>query len=37
MSRPEAPRRRTPQASPTSNGTSQRRPAQTRHIRWVLN
>jgi hypothetical protein len=37
MSRPEVPRRRTPEASPTSSGTTQRRPAQTRHIRWVLN
>jgi hypothetical protein len=37
VSRPEAPRRRTLEASPTSRGTSQRRPAQTRHIKWVLN
>jgi hypothetical protein len=37
VSRPEAPRRHTLEASPTSSGTSQRRPAQTRHIRWVLN
>jgi hypothetical protein len=37
MSRPEAPRRRTLEASPTSGGTSQRRPAQTTRIRWVLN
>jgi hypothetical protein len=37
MSRPEAPRRRTLEASPTSGGTSQQCPAQTTHIRWVLN
>jgi hypothetical protein len=37
MSRPEAPCRRTPEASPSSGGTSQRRPAETIHIKWVLN
>jgi hypothetical protein len=37
MSRPEAPRCRTPEASPTSGGTSQQRPAQTTHDSWVLN
>jgi hypothetical protein len=37
MSRPEAPRRRTPEAYPTSGGTSQRCPAQTTRIKWVLN
>jgi hypothetical protein len=37
MSRPEAPRRRTPEASPTSSGTSQRCPTQTTRIKWVLN
>jgi hypothetical protein len=37
MSRPRAPRRRTLEASPTSGGTSRQRPAQTTHIKWVLN
>jgi hypothetical protein len=37
MSRPEAPRRRTLEASRTSGGTSPRRPAQTTHFKWVLN
>jgi hypothetical protein len=37
MSRPGTPRRRTLVASPTSDGTSQQPPAQTTHIRWVLN
>jgi hypothetical protein len=33
----EAPRRRTPEASLTSGGTSQRRPVQTTRVKWVLN
>jgi hypothetical protein len=37
MSRPEAPRRRILEASRTSGGTSPRRPAQTTHVKWVLN
>jgi hypothetical protein len=37
MSRPGAPCRHILEASQTSGGTPPRRPAQTTHVKWVLN